>query len=165
MEFNSYTIAWCRGEIFEGKLFFLFGFVVVAVALLYWRFSSTPFSKAMFIPMLVVGLLCMGAGSSLVYSNQKRIVEYEKAYTQAPLEFIKSEKQRTEAFIKWYPYTMYGMSALIMLGISIFLFRPSPTGRAIGLALMLLAYSILFLDHFSEERADVYHQKIISQLE
>ena len=48
MEFIEHTVAWCRGEIFEGRLLALFGAVVVTLGLLFWRFGSTPGAKAMF---------------------------------------------------------------------------------------------------------------------
>lgn len=41
MEFISHTIAWCKGEIFEGRMFFLFGLVVFALSLVYSKAGST----------------------------------------------------------------------------------------------------------------------------
>lgn len=45
-----------------------------------------------------------------------------------------------------------------------FLFRPTPLGRALGLAAVLLSLAVLFLDHFSEERAAQYHGQILDAL-
>jgi hypothetical protein len=56
------------------------------------------------------------------------------------------------------------MAALILVGLCFFLFWAGPHGRAIGLTLMLLGFSILFLDHFSEERATGYHHIIVNNL-
>ena len=47
MEFIEHTIAWCRGEIFEGRMLALFGAVIVALALIFWRVGSTPSARAM----------------------------------------------------------------------------------------------------------------------
>jgi len=164
MDFINHTISWCEGEIFEGKMFSLFGFVVLIIALLYWKFGHTNFAKAMFVPLLIVGLLCSSGGLGLIYSNTQRIPQYQKEFSANQVGFIQSEKERTENFIKWYPYTMYGMSVLIILGLCSFLFLGSPYGRSIGLSLVVFGVSILFLDHFSEERADGYHQKIQQEL-
>jgi hypothetical protein len=60
---------------------------------------------------------------------------------------------------------MYIMSAIIMAGIAIYLFWGGAWGRAIGLALILFCLSVLFIDHFSEERAETYHQHIVRALE
>ena len=164
MEFIEYTLNWCRGEIFEGKLLFLFGAIVLIMALLYWKFGSTPFAKAMFIPLLVVALFGLIAGGSLVIKNQKRIVEYQQVWQENQQIFIESEKARTENFIKWYPITMYTLFGLIGIGMCCYAFWGGAWGRAIGLGLVLLSLSGLFLDHFSEERADTYHQYIINAL-
>ena len=116
----------------------------------------------MFLPFLLVGLIASGTGLGLTFTNKKRINDYLQAFEASPSEFIVSEKERTENFIKWYPHTMYGMSVLIITGIVLFLFLSTANGRASGLAIILLGFSILFLDHFSEERAHRYHTQIIS---
>lgn len=165
MEFIEHSIAWCRGEIFEGRMLALFGAVIVTLALIFWRMGSTPSARAMFIPLLVVGALALVAGLSMNFSNQARIGTYRAAYVDNSTQFVEAERARTEAFIKWYPYTMYTFSVVILLGIGVFLWKPTPVGRAIGLATLVLGLSVLFLDHFSEERADGYHSQIIQELE
>ncbi|KAA3613736.1 MAG: hypothetical protein DWQ05_15775 [Calditrichaeota bacterium] len=166
MEFIEHSIRWCKGEIFEGRLLALFGLLVLIISILLGKMGSTPFSKAMFIPMVLVALFCLSTGLTMNFSNQKRIVQFQKEYKTDAQNFIASEKNRTDTFIKWYPYTMYILSAIIIAGILFFiLFGPSPMWRAIGLALILLGFSGLFLDHFSEERADVYHKHIEEYLE
>ncbi len=119
----------------------------------------------MFLPFLLLGLLASGTGPGLIFTNKKRLVDYQQAFDENASEFVISEKDRTEGFIKWYPYTMYGMSAFIIAGIALFLFLPTANGRASGLAIILLGFSILFLDHFSEERAHRYHEKITGAID
>ncbi len=97
-------------------------------------------------------------------NNGKRIVDYKAAYPENPTAFIQSEKERTDDFIKWYPYTQYIMSAIIIAGICCYNFLGGAWGRAIGLALILFGFSVLFIDHFSEERAETYHQHIVREL-
>ena len=43
MDFIQYIINWCKGEIFEGKMFALFGVIVLIIAGLYWKFGHFPF--------------------------------------------------------------------------------------------------------------------------
>jgi len=74
-----------------GSIFFLFGFVVFALSLIYWKLGSTPLARAMFIPPLVVGVLCMAGGLGLNFNNQSRIVEYQEAYSENPQKFVESE--------------------------------------------------------------------------
>lgn len=164
MNFIEHTVNWCTGEIFEGKMIALFGITVIAISIAFWKIGSTPFAKAIVVPLLVVGLLSATAGSFMVVNNNKRIVSYKAAYQENPTAFVQSEKERTDDFIKWYPYTMYSMSAIIIVGIGSYLFLGGAWGRAIGLALILLSLSLLFIDHFSEERAEMYYQHIVREL-
>ena len=165
MEFVEHAVAWCRGEIFEGRMLALFGASVVALAFIFGKLGSTPSTRARFWPLLVDGMAALVVGVSMNFSNQARIPAYRAAYAEDPAGFVQSELQRTEAFIRWYPYTMYTFSVVILLGCGIFLWRPTPLGRAIGLATLVMGLSVLFLDHFSEERAEAYHSKILHELQ
>ena len=164
MEFIEHTIAWCRGEIFEGRMLALFGAAVVVIAVAFWRLGSTPSARAMFAPLLVVGLLALAVGLTMNVSNQSRIAKFTAAYETGPAAFIESERRRTDDFIRWYPITMATFSVVALLGCAIYFYRPTPVGRAIGLATLLLSLSVLFLDHFSEERAAIYHEHIVDAL-
>ena len=68
----EHTINWYKGEIFEAKFILAFGVATIAVASLFRYFGSTPNAKALFIPMLVVGLLFIAIGGSMAYLNQKK---------------------------------------------------------------------------------------------
>ena len=59
---------------------------------------------------------------------------------------------------------MYITAVVIIIGIGCYLFWGGAWGRALGLSLLLLGLSVLFLDSFSEERADIYHQAIVNEL-
>jgi hypothetical protein len=164
MNFIEQTVNWCTGEIFEGKMIVLFGIAVIIISIAFWKAGTTPFARAIVVPLLVVGLLSATAGVVMVINNNKRIIEYKAAYQDDPTAFIQSEKERTDNFIKWYPYTQYVMSVIIIGGVGCYVFWGGAWGRAIGLALILLGLSVLFIDHFSEERAETYHQHIITAL-
>jgi len=164
MNFIGHTVAWCTGEMFEGKMIVLFGITVIIISIVFWKTGTTPFAKAIVVPLLVVGFLSAVVGTGMVINNNKRIVEYKTAYEINPTDFIQSEKERTDNFIKWYPYTQYIMSVIMIGAIACYIFLGGAWGRAIGLALILFSFSVLFIDHFSEERAETYHQHIIRAL-
>lgn len=164
MDFVTHSIAWCRGEIFEGRVFGLFGLVVLMAALAYWKMGSTPSARAMFVPLLVVGVLALGVGVYLNVTNVARIPRYEEAAQLDERGFAESERARTEDFIKWYPVTLWSMCGLILAGCLGFMLLSSPTGRAIGLSTVLFGLSGLFLDYFSELRAQIYHAHIVDFL-
>ena len=161
MELIQHTVAWCKGEIFEGKMSLLFGAIIVVVALAYWKFASTQGAQTMWAPLLAVGLLASGAGIYLVRANTARIPSYEQACAQAPAQFAQAELARTEAFIAWYPRTRWIMAVIVLLGMACMIFSHAPWSRSVGIALILLGLYVFVLDHFSEERARTYHARMV----
>ena len=96
VEFVQLTLDWCRGEIFEGTLAAIFGLVVATGAFLFWKLGDTPYSKALFVPMLIVGLLYLAAGIGLVIVNNERIAEFPEQYARSPAEFVTAETARVD---------------------------------------------------------------------
>jgi len=165
MEIIQHSINWCRGEIFEGKMSLLFGVIILVLSIAYWKFGSTPYAKSMFVPLLVVAVLTITAGIYLISTNQARIPVYTEAFTSDPAQFIQDEKERTEEFIKWYPYTRYIFLGVMLVGALGMILSNGALIRAIGISLMLLSLYIFVLDHFSEERAETYYGEILRVLE
>ena len=160
MEFIEHTLNWIKGEIFEARIILIFGIITVICAFLFWKIGTTPSAKVMLFPLLAVGIMFTAIGGGMLNSNPKREVEFSHAYKTNPHEFIQSEKERVETFMSWYPITRYIMAGLAILGIVLFLFWATPIGRAIGISLILMGLATFVVDHFSEERADIYYQKI-----
>jgi len=163
MEFIQHTIAWCKGEIFEGRLILLSGIVVIALAFLFYKIGTTPNAKALFYPLLVLGILYVGIGFTMSYSNPKRIIEFQKAFTENPEDFIQSEKERVEGF--QYMYTLIMATASFTFALLVFWFSSSPTLKAVAITVAILGISGLVIDHFSEERAANYYQHIQNEIE
>lgn len=164
MELIEHTLAWCRGEIFEGNMALLFGVTVLIVSLAFWKFGQTPYSKGIIIPLAMVAGLFIATGIYLNVQNHYRIRDYQQSYLENSGRFAEGEKARTEEFIKWYPVTRYAMAGFIISGLCFLLFAASPNWKGAGIGLVLLGFSIIFLDHFSEERALVYHKAIIENM-
>ena len=160
MELIDHAIIWCKGEIFEGKLSLLFGLIILLVSLTYWKFGTTPYAKAIFLPLVVVAFLAVAAGIYLITNNQSRITSFQESYSQNSKQFIQAEKERTEDFIVWYPYTRYIMAGLTVIAMALIIFVDSAVWKSIGISLMLLTLYAFVLDHFSEERAITYYQEI-----
>ena len=60
--------------------------------------GNTPNAKALLFPLLITGLMFSIMGGGMMYNNPKRIVEFQEAYEENAIEFIKSEKERTDEF-------------------------------------------------------------------
>ena len=160
MEFIQHSINWCKGEIYEARWILFIGILIIVSSFLFYKTGSTPGAKAMFYPLLLIGILFGSIGGGMMYNNSKRIVEFQKAYEKDPHAFILSEKERTDSFISWYPKTRWIFAILGIIGISVFMFWAVPIGRAIGIGLIIMMLSTFVIDHFSEERAETYHKKI-----
>jgi len=165
MQFFDYTIDWCKGEISEARIILLFGIITIVCAVLFWKTGNTPNSKAMFFPMLIAGVLFSSIGIGMLFKNSERMEEFAKLYYENKTEFVKAEKDRTESFMGWYPVTFAIAAVVTIAGLLFVFFWTSASGRAVGLTLILTALTIFFIDHFSEERARIYHQRIVEEVQ
>lgn len=165
MNFYQYTQNWLKGELFEGTIILISGIILVIVALLLWKFGSTPNAKSLILPILVVGLLfSLGIGSMMI-SNQKRIAQFEEAYQKDPTAFIQSEKQRVDDFQVLYKYSVAFAAISFLLTIIAFGFFENRMFQSICIALMIISVSLIIIDHFSKERSQVYYIEILKALE
>lgn len=165
MELIDHAIAWCKGEIFEGWLILLSGIIVVILAILFYKIGTTPNAKAMLYPLLVVGIMFVGIGGTMSYSNPKRVAEFQEASAENPEAFMQSEKERVEGFQYMYTMTLIIASVCFAFALLVFWFSNSPLLKAIAIAATIFGISGLVIDHFSEERAAIYYQKIEEALQ
>jgi hypothetical protein len=161
MEFIQHTTNWIKGEIFEAYLFGAFGLMCIFSSLMFWKFGETPNSKALIIPLIVVGVFFFGTAISGINSNTKRLPDYKEAFIKNKTEFIQSEKTRVEGFQYLYKMTIIIATVCFVLAICVFVFTQNPTFRAIGIALAIFGITGLIIDYFSKERADTYYKIII----
>jgi hypothetical protein len=165
MKFYCHTQDWLNGEQFEGTIVLISGIVLIIISLLFWKFGSTPNAKALIIPIMLVGLLfTLGIGSMMI-ANQKRISNFEKSYQENPKEFIESEKQRVEDFQVLYKYSVGFAAISFLLTIIAFGFMENRIFQSICIALMLISVPLIVIDHFSKERAKIYYQHILIEIQ
>ena len=165
MNFHQHTLNWLKGELFEGTIILISGIVLIIIALMLWRFGTSPNAKSLIIPILVVGLLfSLGIGSMMI-SNEKRIAQFEKAYLDDSKAFILSEKQRVEDFQVLYKYSVGFAAISFLLTIIAFGFLGNRTFQSICIALMIISVSLIIIDHFSKERSEIYYIEILKALD
>ena len=165
MDFYQNTQDWLKGELFEGTILLISGIILLIISLILWKFGSTPNAKALIIPIMVVGLLfILGVGGFMV-SNQKRISNFEKSYQENPKEFIESEKKRVEEFQILYKYSVGFAAISFLLTIIAFGFVENRIFQSICIALMIISVSLIIIDHFSKERAKIYYQHILTEIQ
>lgn len=162
MDLIKHTIQWCKGEIFEGKMILLFGLLLLIITFSFWKFGYTINEKALIIPMLVLSLLHIGTGITMIYSNTHKQNDYTTSYNKEPEKFRQSELVRAQGFIKYYPLTRYFSIGLILGGFLLFVLLSKATGKSIGLCVMVLGFSVIVIDYFSEERAYTYQNALLN---
>lgn len=164
MEFIQHTIYWIKGELFEAKLILAFGLFTIIAGFLFWKLGATPNAKALFLPLIVVGVVYSSIGGGMLYANPRRMIELPQAYKQDKAAFVKSEQKRVDDFQYGYKVSKIVATLFFLLTLVIFWSTKNPTWMGIGIALSYFALAGLLVDYFSQERADNYYQAILAAL-
>ena len=160
MELIQHTQNWVKGELLGSISMGVMGFLIVAAGLLLWRYGTTPYAKAMIIPLLIVGMIPFVMGIAGSYTNSTRMTGYEQQWQADKSSFVASEKERVEGFDNIFKFT-YPMAAIFTIGGAILFFVfSSATLKSICLAVMILGMQVYVLDYFAAQRAETYLQYI-----
>jgi hypothetical protein len=164
MDLGRHSISWVRGEIFEMTVLAITGLTVASIGVAFWKLGATPLSKAMLVPLAVVGLFFATLGISGYVVNQRRIPTFERAHREAPAAFARAEKTRVEQFQIGYRVTYVVAPLAFALATGLFWFSLRPYPRAVGIALVIFGLFGLVVDGFSKERADIYYARVVEAL-
>lgn len=161
MELIHYTIAWCKGEIAEGRIIALSGIIILICCAIFSALKTRLFITNWVLPFAVIGFLYVVIGSVLYVNNHKRIDSYSLQYKNIGQQaFAQNEKKRVEEFMRWYPYTRIFLIVLIFLGVGINLYVNPKSIHPISLVLIIFALSGFVIDYYSEKRAKIYDESI-----
>jgi hypothetical protein len=161
MNFFQHTINWLRGEILEASIMAGFGFFSLISGILFKKIGSTPYSKAMFIPLVVVGVILLFGGVYGVVSNRSKLSTYSRAWHNDNQTFVLKEKERVEGFDDIFKYSYPFAISFVISGSILFFLVSSPTWKSISLSMMILGMSAYIIDHFAAERASIYYENIL----
>lgn len=164
MAFFKHTENWFKGEAFEAWMLIIYGAMLVVLAFYFWRVGHTQAAGVLVIPFLVVGLLVSIPPSIGLYQNKSRLEIFRADHNKDPVGFVESEKERVGGFMKWYRPLLVGWSVLILIGLALFHLWGGNLGRAVGLAVILLAVGGLLVDNTSEQNARAYSAEIDNAL-
>lgn len=165
MNLLEHSIAWAKGEQFEGMCIAIGGVLSIFIAGLLWKYGATINAKSLTIPTLVFGILFTLMGSYMVYSNENRQTQFQQAYESNSEQFINSEKQRVEDFQFMYPTSLAISAVCFLITLIAFIWSKNPTFHAIGIMLSVFGLSLIIIDYFSKERASIYYEQILQQLQ
>jgi hypothetical protein len=165
MNIIEHSIAWAKGEQFEGMCIAIAGVLSLLLAGLLWKYGTTINAKSLIIPTMVFGVLFALMGSYMVYSNGQRQTEFQQAYEFNSEQFINSEKQRVEDFQFMYPTSLAISAVCFLITLIAFVWSKNPNFHAIGILLSVFGLSLIIIDYFSKERASIYYDQILQQLQ
>lgn len=158
----EHTLNWYKGEIFEAKFILAFGVATIVVASLFRYFGNTLNSKALFIPLLIVGLIFIIIGCSMACSNQKTMATVEQASKENIDEFVTGEKKRVEGFQYLYPLSLSISAVCFVIAVVFLGFMKNHHLHAIAIALTVFGFAFMVIDYFSKERSAIYYKQIIN---
>jgi len=164
MGFYNHTLNWITGELFESYFIANFGVITILGGILFGKFGSTPNSKALLFPLIIVGIIYTVIGLSMVVSNNKRLTAYKQDFDKNNYSFVQAEKKRVEDFQIGYTISKIVASVCFPITLLLFWFSKSPNFQALGIGLALFALSGLVVDYFSQERANEYYGTILTEL-
>ena len=164
MKVVEYSIQWAKGESFEGMCITIAGLLTLICSLLIWKFGTTLNAKSLLIPAFILGILFSTMGSFMLYSNNKRVIEFKNACQTDSEAFIQNEKKRVEDFQFMYPTSLAISAVCFLITVLAFVYSKSPTFQAIGIALTVFGMSLIIIDYFSKERAQIYYDHILNNL-
>ena len=165
MNIIEHSIAWAKGEQFEGMCIAIAGVLSIFLAGLLWKYGTTFNAKSLVIPTIVFGTLFTLMGSYMIYSNRQRQTEFQQAYESNSEQFINFEKQRVEDFQFMYPTSLAISAVCFLITIIAFVWSKNPNFHAIGILLSVFGLSLIIIDYFSKERASIYYEQILQQLQ
>ena len=165
MKFLEYSIAWAKGEQFEGFCIAIAGFLMLITTFLFWKFGTTVNSKSLVTPSLAFGLVLTLMGIFMVYSNGNRQEEFKYAYQADEQQFIQDEKKRVEDFQYLYPSSLAFSFVCFALTFIAFSWSENATFHAIGVVVTMFGLALIIIDFFSKERAAIYYEQILQELQ
>lgn len=161
MDIVNAASIWAKAEINSAKLFMLFGLVYLLLAIAFWQFGNTAFSKTLIIPTLVAGALLLSAGIGFYQSNKSKLASFAPDYKANPSVFVKSEIERTEKTIKTYEQVALKVfPAIIFVAALLSFFIAKPLIKAICFAIIAFLLVLVILDSQALKRMKTYHQKL-----
>lgn len=164
MALIEHSIAWAKGEQFEGMCIAIGGLMSIILAGVLWKYGTTINAKSMVIPTMVFGALFTLMGSYMVYSNGQRLIEFQQAYESNSEQFTIAEKKRVEDFQFMYPASLAISAVCFLITLAAFVWSKNPNFHAISILLSVFGLSLIIIDFFSKERANNYYEQILTYL-
>lgn len=163
MDILKLSTDWAKAEVFSAKIVLLLGLLFFLAALGFWQLGKTNMAKAFVWPMLVAGVLIISTSAGLYFANKPRISQFEIDYRADAAAFLQKETARTAKSQQELALVFKVLPLLIIAASLLIIFLNTPTWRAIGITVIALMMTLLFVDSNTNARNEDYHQYLLAE--
>ncbi|HWN66267.1 MAG TPA: hypothetical protein VNM90_01445 [Haliangium sp.] len=148
--------AYFRGEQHLGIGLAVFGVLALAAAFWVWRTQVGAFAWWLMIPLALVGAGAGIGGAALAVKTQAQVTRLVAQLDTEPAALVTAETSRMARVNANWPRLKVAWSVVIVAALGLLLFVHREWASGLGLALLLTATTLFFVDVFAERRASVY---------
>lgn len=145
-----------RGERSAGIVLGVAGVALCAFSVWIWRTQSGGFAWGLLVPLALVGLVGLAGGPLFVWKTARQVGELDAAYRADAEGTIASERTRMARVDANWPRLKIGWSVIALAALVLLMLVKRDWATGLGLALMLIATLLFFVDVFAERRAVPY---------
>ena len=164
----DHSLTWLEGELHEMRWLLAGGTLLLVLGLAAKLLATTPYARAVALPLLVLGGIVLAMGAGFTASTLQRQRAWPAAHAADPAGFAAAERARVAEFTAWYPRTRLIVAGLAVLAMVLMIYAESSGADEVArprlwswaLALFLFCGFVFVVDHFSEERAAAYAEKL-----
>lgn len=165
MPHNDIITSYFTEEKLQSAIFIIIGVIAILCALVFLWLIKYSFFKGMAIPLILIGMIQISAGTIAYHQSQKYSTKMELLLSNKPEEVKSEELKRMQIVLK--NYANYKLIELIVLltGIALFiLFYKSPQTfwKGFGLGLVIYACILFALHSMSEQSGKMYVEQLIN---
>lgn len=163
MEFLNDMQLYFRGEKVESAVILLvsLALLLASIALIFW--VRQPFTKGLGTVLLLAALIGVSVGGAVFFRTDSQVAELSSVYTSSLQEFADVEGQRIDKVVASFRYYrfMYIIAGIVALALVSLTRSPALHGASVGL--LVFAAMGFAIDHYAEERAMWYAEKVHAQ--
>jgi hypothetical protein len=149
-----------RGERNLGFGLVALGAVLLGVALWVWRTQAGPFAWALIVPLALVGVGVGIGGVAFAHKSEVQLATLTAALEAHPAALVAAETARMEKVNANWPRLELTWGVVTLVALVLLLGVKREWSAGLGLALMVLATALFFIDVFAERRAGPYTEAL-----
>lgn len=153
----SPAAAYFAAERAESLVFMAIGVAALAASFLFWFGLKTRFWRGMAWPLALIAAIQITVGSTIWLRSPLDAERVQQIVQQEPARVKGEEIPRMQAVMRNFELYRWVETILLALGALLAWRAKAGSGaRGVGLGLSLQAGAMLTLDHFAQQRGEVY---------